>query len=51
MTRGRTDFLATRLQDGQVLMIGHNPWHLDSEPLPPPAEEELQTVWSAEVFE
>ena len=32
-------------------MIGHNPWRLDLEPPPPPSEEELQRVWSAEVFE
>lgn len=50
MTRGRKGFLATRLQDGKVLMIGHNPWRLDLEPPPPPSEEELQSVWSAEVF-
>ena len=32
-------------------MIGHYPWRLDVEPPPPPSEEELQSVWSAEVFE
>jgi len=50
MPRWRTNFLATRLQDGQVLMIGHYPWRPDVEPPPAPSEEELQTVWSAEVF-
>ena len=51
MTRWRTHFLATRLQDGRVLMIGHYPWRTDVEPPPAPSEEELQSVWSAEVFE
>jgi hypothetical protein len=50
MTRWRTLFLATRLQDGQVLVIGHYPWHMDVEPVQAPTDEELQTVWSAEVF-
>jgi hypothetical protein len=51
MTRWRSLFLATRLQDGQVLMIGHYPWHMAVEdPLQAPSDEELQTVWSAEVF-
>jgi WD40 repeat protein len=52
MARWRSLFLATRLQDGQVLMIGHYPWHMAAEePLTSPSEEELETVWSAEVFE
>jgi hypothetical protein len=51
MTRWRTSFLSTRLQDGRVLMIGHVPWRLDLEPPPSPTEEELQRVWSADVFE
>jgi hypothetical protein len=51
MTRPRAHFLATRLQDGRVLAIGHYPWHPSDEPLPVPDEEELQTTWSAEVFE
>jgi hypothetical protein len=50
MARWRTLFLATRLQDGQVLMIGHYPWHMAMEPVRAPTDEELQTVWSAEVF-
>jgi hypothetical protein len=50
MTRWRNRFIATRLQDGQVLMIGHYPWHLEREPVQAPTDEELQTVWSAEVF-
>jgi hypothetical protein len=50
MARWRTLFLATRLQDGQALMIGHYPWHMDVEPVQVPTDEELQTVWSAEVF-
>ena len=33
-------------------MIGHYPWHMAvEEPLEAPSDEELQTVWSAEVFE
>ena len=51
MPRWRTYFLATRLQDGRVLMIGHVPWRLDLEPPPSPTKEELQSVWSADVFE
>jgi hypothetical protein len=50
MTRWRTGFLATGLEDGRVLMIGHQPWDLSVEPFPIPSDEELQTVWSAEVF-
>ena len=51
MARWRTLFLATRLKDGQVLMIGHYPWHMAEEPVQAPSDEELQTVWSAEVFD
>jgi hypothetical protein len=51
MARWRTLFLATRLQNGKVLMIGHYPWHMEQEPVQAPTDEELQTVWSAEVFE
>jgi hypothetical protein len=52
MTRWRNVFLATRLEDGRVLLIGHYPWRgaLD-EPLRTPDEEELQATWAAEVFE
>ena len=36
---------------GQVLIIGHYPWHsVTEEPMTAPTDEELQTVWSAEVF-
>jgi hypothetical protein len=51
MTHRRAFFLATRLQDGSVLAIGHYPWLPGEESLPVPDEEELQTTWSAEVFE
>jgi galactose oxidase-like protein len=51
MSRWRTSFLATRLLDGRVLMIGHSPWRTDVEPPPAPSDEELQSVWSADVFE
>jgi hypothetical protein len=51
MTHRRAFFLATRLQDGSVLAIGHYPWLPGDEPLPVPDEQELQTTWSAEVFE
>jgi len=51
MPRWRSNFLATRLEDGKVLMIGHYPWRLDLEPPPAPSDEELQSVWSADVFE
>ena len=51
MPRWRTLFLATRLQDGRVLMIGHYPFRTDLEPPPAPSDEELESVWSAEVFE
>ena len=51
MTHWRSIFLATRVKDGQVLIIGHYPWHsATEEPLTAPTDEELQTVWSAEVF-
>ena len=51
MTQRRAFFLATRLQDGSVLTIGHYPWLPGDEPLPVPDEGELKTIWSAEVFE
>ena len=51
MPRWRTNFLATRLQDGRVLMIGHYPWRTDLEPPPAPSTEEIQSVWSADVFQ
>jgi hypothetical protein len=51
MTRSRAHFLATRLQGGRVLVIGHYPWHPSDGPLPVPDEQELQTTLSAEVFE
>jgi hypothetical protein len=52
MPRWRTNFLATRLVDGRVLMIGHYPWRADLEPPPGPtwSDEELQSIWSADVF-
>ena len=50
MPRWRTNFLATRLVDGRVLMIGHYPWRADLEPPPAPSDEELQSIWSADVF-
>jgi hypothetical protein len=50
MTHRRAFFLATRLQDGSVLAIGNYPWLPGEESLPVPDEEELQTIWSAEVF-
>jgi hypothetical protein len=51
MTHWRAFFLATRLRDGSVLTIGHYPWLPSEEPLPVPDEQELQTTWSAEVFD
>ena len=51
MTHERAFFLATRLENGSVLAIGHYPWLPSQEPLPVPDETELQTTWSAEVFE
>jgi hypothetical protein len=51
MTHRRASFLATRIRDGSVLAIGHYPWLAGGEPLPVPNEEELGTIWSAEVFQ
>jgi hypothetical protein len=42
LVSGRTD---------GVIMIGHYPWRTDLEPPPAPSDEELQSIWSAEVFE
>jgi hypothetical protein len=32
-------------------MIGHYPWHMEADPVQAPTDEEMERVWSAEVFE